>query len=412
MISTTIRLVFPAAVLAYAAYGIAGALPALDRTTQDHRWTLADWMQGRASATINDTWRAALPHHDFAAGVVGAGRWLALKEGRKGVVSGRNGWLFTQEEARKMDEPMEAVFARTEILRETLADKGIDLVVVPLAGKADIYRNELGGSGMARDLEERYATFFAGLQAMGIKVVDSRSALLDAARHAQVFYSSDTHWTRAGAAAVAEAVAQVVPQGSASVSAQEEPAQQFHGDLTKFITSAEWTQRVGLPEETARPFVTQVAENGDDLFDTLLGPASVETVLVGTSYSANPNWSFAESLKLDLHQDVLNYAKEGQGPVKPFLEMLADQAFQLSPPKQVIWEVPVRYLADPDIWTAPENLQDAPLLAGQRAAMVLAHIGADQSPVRSADLALTYPARFADLGAGPDLPKGPIFNDK
>ena len=35
--------------------------------------------------------------------------------------------------------------------------------------------------------------------------------------------------------------------------------------------------------------------------------------LVGTSYSANPNWNFVGALKEALHSDVVNYAEDGHG---------------------------------------------------------------------------------------------------
>jgi alginate O-acetyltransferase complex protein AlgJ len=71
-------------------------------------------------------------------------------------------------------------------------------------------------------------------------------------------------------------------------------------------------------------------------------------VLVGTSYSANPNWSFVEALKLALSQDILNYAVEGQGPIAP-MQTYLQQLDPVDAPPVVIWEFPIRYLSDPDL---------------------------------------------------------------
>jgi alginate O-acetyltransferase complex protein AlgJ len=93
---------------------------------------------------------------------------------------------------------------------------------------------------------------------------------------------------------------------------------------------------------------TDDAAGGLDLFGDS-GPPPL--VLVGTSYSANPNWSFVEALKLSLSQDVINYAREGQGPVAP-MKILLQKMDRAAPPPVVIWEFPVRYLSDPALLDA------------------------------------------------------------
>ncbi|ANT63727.1 hypothetical protein AYJ57_24965 (plasmid) [Salipiger sp. CCB-MM3] len=372
----------PAALVAYSAWSAAQALPDVGSRIEQAHWTAKSWLDGEATAAIDSTWSDTLPHRDFASGIVGAGRWLALGEGKEGVVPGRDGWLFTAEEARSMPEPLSASLARIAVLKDTLNEMGVALTIVPLAGKADIYRDETGNLPMADDLKARYDDVLASLRAMGIDTVDSRTALVHEAKVEQVFYASDTHWTREGAAAVARAIAADLPQGETEFTPVETETIAFHGDLTKFITTADYADAVGLREETAHLFKAEAAGGADgaDIFgsgDDLFAAAAMPTVLVGTSYSANPDWSFQESLKIALQSDIVNYAQEGRGPVKPFLKMLADPAFRDTPPKTVIWEIPVRYLSDPTIWEPEEAQKDQPILAGGMLTDDLARIEAD-----------------------------------
>ena len=44
---------------------------------------------------------------------------------------------------------------------------------------------------------------------------------------------------------------------------------------------------------------------------------------------------------------MLNRAETGRGPVMPLRALLDDPALAAAPPEVVVWEVPVRYLADP-----------------------------------------------------------------
>jgi alginate O-acetyltransferase complex protein AlgJ len=121
------------------------------------------------------------------------------------------------------------------------------------------------------------------------------------------------------------------------------------GDLVSFVTSNAAAIRLGLGPEQITPFV---AEAGDvpptDIF-AAEAPV-IGTILVGTSYSADDRWSFAPALSLALGRDVLDLAQEGQGPIRPLRALFEDPGVEANPPEYVIWEFPVRYLADPQIW--------------------------------------------------------------
>ncbi|MNY45936.1 Alginate biosynthesis protein AlgX precursor [compost metagenome] len=96
--------------------------------------------------------------------------------------------------------------------------------------------------------------------------------------------------------------------------------------------------------DTLQKRTTHVAETAADTSDALFADNEIPVALVGTSYSANPNWNFVGALQQALQSDVANYAEDGHGPVLPMLKYLQSDAFKNSPPQVLIWEFPERYL--------------------------------------------------------------------
>jgi alginate O-acetyltransferase complex protein AlgJ len=188
----------------------------------------------------------------------------------------------------------------------------------------------------------------AQLQDAGVAVVDTRPAMMGK----RAFYPTDTHWSEVGVEAVTQAVAAsgLVAKGDTVFQAEQGTAKTFTGDLVSYVTTDSMAPAIGLAPETVTPMVAVADAAGGDLF----GTGGADVVLVGTSYSANADWSFAEVLKIALGRDVLNYAEQGQGPARPMLAYMASADLKDAPPQVVIWEFPVRYLADPTIWDTTE----------------------------------------------------------
>lgn len=86
--------------------------------------------------------------------------------------------------------------------------------------------------------------------------------------------------------------------------------------------------------------MTRAADDQPAADDALFADNEVPVALVGTSYSANPNWNFVGALKEALRSDVVSYAEDGHGPVLPMLSYLKSDAFKNSPPQVLIWEFP------------------------------------------------------------------------
>ncbi len=316
-------------------------------------------MTGEATAELDSRFKVALPHRDLSIGLIGAARYLLMGEGRKGVITGSDGWLFTAEEGHGLPENPDHTVAAIAEVRTQLAAKGVKLVVVPVPAKIDVYRDKAGHPELSIAMETEYGRFMLALQAVGIPAVDTRPSLLQGRTIGDMFYPTDTHWTAAGARAVAQQITAsgLLPMGNTDYAPVTGEATTFFGDLVSFVTNETLAPRVGLAAEQVDPYVATPAN--DALVD-LFAADVAGIVLVGTSYSANPRWSFAEAIKMALRQDVLNVAEEGQGPLRPMQTYLASAELRDAPPEYVLWEIPVRYVSDTSVWGVQPAVDQSP----------------------------------------------------
>ncbi|MEM6695325.1 MAG: hypothetical protein AAF626_11745 [Pseudomonadota bacterium] len=321
---------------------------------------LAGFLSGEVTAEIDTLYRANLPHRDPSVGLIGALRYALLREGRDGVVVGQRGWLFTDEEFRPLKPTrLDDTVAWIASAQAELDAMGSTLIVVPLPAKLDIAGEHGPGATQSARVAGDYAAFLGALDNAGIPHLDTRPVLAGAQAR---FFRTDTHWTPDGAAEVAFALAQAgtIPPGETAFERIDKDPVRFQGDLVTFVTSDTLAPLVGLAPEQATPYLAlaAVAPEADAALDIFGTSGPVPLALVGTSYSANPNFSFVEALKLALAHDVLNYAEEGFGPVAPMRAFLAD-IDRAAPPPAVIWEFPVRYLSDPKLMDDPKTNSEA-----------------------------------------------------
>ena len=169
--------------------------------------TSADLLSGKITAQIDHLYKADLPHREGAVGLVGAARYALMGEGRKGVLTGDGGWLFTAEEARVMEDPLASEVARIVAVRDQLEAQGITLVMVPVPAKADVYAETADFPDVSAEMSARYDGFRSELAAANVISVDTRPSLMAAKADGAMFFPTDTHWTVAGAGEVARAVA-------------------------------------------------------------------------------------------------------------------------------------------------------------------------------------------------------------
>lgn len=305
-------------------------------------------LSGGLTHDLDGAYKKDLPHMGLSFGVIGAARYALLGEARAGAVVGSDGWLFSTEETRPLptDVQLGRIVETIAGIRAELSTGGTDLVVVPLPAKIDIYRDISPDVAFGEALETLYTDLVAQLAVRGVAVADARGALMDPA--AAVFLATDTHWTPHGADLVAQAIARsgTVLPGPMTYEITPTGAKSLTGDLVSFVTTPALAPRIGLPPESIVPVVQTPISTGTDIF----GTTETDIVLVGTSYSANPDWGFADALMRRLGRDVVSVAEQGLGPLQPMQDYLASADYRASPPAVVLWEIPIRYLTDPALW--------------------------------------------------------------
>ncbi len=340
----------PVLFLGYAVVANYEFITGLGRDIAEMPKSATEYLNGEAAIQIDTYYKKIMPHRLPSIDAMGAARYLAFREGRPGVVVGEDGWLFSKEEfeatLKRTPDLAEAATGVAEV-RDLLAAKGIELVVVPLPAKADIYREHVSYAAIPTDLERLYEDFRTVLDNAGIKNIETRAPLLEAKAEGQLFLTTDTHWTPLGAEVVADVVGETLGKRDTAYAIADVAPVPREGDLSKFIVTGGLAPLVGLGPETVVPReATAPPAASTDIF----GPSSIPFVLTGTSYSANSQWSFGESLKVSLGSDVLNLAEEGKGPVAPMRAFLESETLRDTPPEVVIWEFPVRYLGQTKLW--------------------------------------------------------------
>lgn len=315
---------------------------------------------------VNGEWARNLESHyddEFPVRDLGTNLWAAINytlfdEGRPGVVVGRQGWLFSDEEfyPAKPDQPLVSRnLERVTRVSEFLNARGTRLVILVVPAKARIYSEKLAETEPQAVMETLYPRLLKTLSAAEVPVPDLAPKMEQAQRDGQTVYlRTDTHWTPSGADLFARHAADFIrdrfptlPWGEQTfVTTVAEPIT-HRGDLLTYIPVAPAFEGIGPEPDRFRPRTTEVSEEPNDGASSLFGETSADTVLVGTSYSANRLWNFPGALKQYLGLDLINVAEEGKGPIEPMTDYLQSPDFQKHPPQLVIWEFPERYLAQP-----------------------------------------------------------------
>lgn len=292
----------------------------------------------------------------FATNLWAAIGYKVFKEGRKGVVIGTRGWLFTNEEMDPVahaDALYHANLIAMNNIRDTLKAHGIELVVAILPAKTRLYGQYLPPGVQPSNIHQAlYERIHRDLHNAQIKAPSLLEPMIKANRRHPVFLYTDTHWTPWGAESAAKALSdfikeqQLVSVDTKTFSTDVIEKKPHQGDLLNYLPLSPWFDFINPFTDTIEVKKT-TEQTRDDLSHTeeaLFADTSIEVILVGSSYSANPLWHFAGSLTQNLGTDLLNIAQEGQGPLKPLQEYLQSDKFKNHPPKLVIWEFPERYL--------------------------------------------------------------------
>ena len=290
--------------------------------------------------------------------------WMAngLGKGSSDVVPGHGGWLFDQRELQSLTGvgPLESDVtqphapqgsAKDAILdfARQLKERGIPLLLIPLPMKVSLYPEALTNADIDDSPAPLYhpaqVTLYEQLVNGGIDVQDITAAMMQwKARHKEVFFKQDSHWTPEMMQEIAKGVAAhvrkkypgIVPADPLIVDIKA-PDHAFIGDLAhalyrvpEVVTAPESMVLVSFPDlktDTMSPITLL----GDD-FASIYQEA--EHGFVGAS--------FIEHLALYLGTRIDAVASpDGTSALKTFANRFDDE---VRAKKLVIWLVPARDL--------------------------------------------------------------------
>lgn len=305
-----------------------------------------DWLDSRTQEDLESAFDDALPHRQLSISLWRGLAYALWRELAEGAVAGQNGWLFSAEEYDFADGAEDRLAERLSLISAVAAEleqREILLVIALVPDKARIYPEQMRRPRPAA-LEARYATVLAELKRSGLIAPDLARAMRNARAEVAVYLERDTHWTPFGARTIAERIADTLSDipisRSTFISVEAEPVV-HRGDLMNFAETTVFSSALGLHDETVPQTAITQDGSGLGLFDELPPP---QVALVGTSYSADPKWQFADFLQLSLSAPILNLAKVGQGPFVPMLDFLENRVEVASDLSVVVWEIPERYL--------------------------------------------------------------------
>ncbi|MEM1287704.1 MAG: hypothetical protein AAGH60_05080 [Pseudomonadota bacterium] len=311
-------------------------------------------MNGQTADTLEELYEAELPINAFSVGAMNALSIGVFGEAREGAVIGNNGWLFTDEEFTwnaNSEANIAANLRLVEDLHRRIADKGVSLSIVLLPQKITIATEHIPAQLVPDIRAAMYDTILAGLrQIEGLAVVDVRKAMLEVGGDEELFLKTDTHWTRRGAEVSAHAIAASFLAAhdiqQTEFDRTERAPVDHRGDLYAFMELSVFAPLIAQPTDQITQLVVNPRSEAGSFLATDAESAP-EIGLVGTSYSADPLWSFAAHLQLALGAPVVSFAEQGKGPFLPMIEFLEEDLTDQSTTKHLIWEIPVRYFDKP-----------------------------------------------------------------
>lgn len=311
-------------------------------------------LDGRAAQTVNFIEAHYLPADGALRMIGGVLRWRLFRSGGPQVDVGCEDWLFFKEESRNWPDAeahMRERVAGLGRIAARLARAGIQLIVVAVPDKARVEAGALCGSYRTAQADRRYQALISLLHAQGIAAVDLLAPLAAARATEPMFYRTDTHWSQAGAAIAAKAVAE-------AVTAPIERRFEFHteaapietdrpGDLLRLMSLDAapdiWPKLRPRPD---REFAEHtVAAQPAESLGLLDEAPSDKIVLLGSSFSLNAN--FHGRLQEYLHAPIDNRAEAGGGFAGSAKHYFKGARFVETPPRVIIWELPERTMAPP-----------------------------------------------------------------
>jgi len=289
-----------------------------------------------------------------------------LRRGNEKALVGEDGWLFFSEDVDLATGPSvmtagggpRALETLTR-LRERLAERGVELLALPVPTKAQVETAAFAGPGAAERAlgAAGVADFLAALERCGIPFLDLRPLIAERPPGAS-YLRRDTHWRPELVRAVAGELARRVEaaagwERSGAALYREQPAVVGGRGDTRDLLSLPAGAELYAPESLALRRVVAAGSGADWEPDP-----RAEVLLLGDSFTrvfSDPRLEMgtgaglAEQLALALQRPVDRIAMAGGGP-DGARAALARREAGLGRARVLVWEFTLRDLARPDGW--------------------------------------------------------------
>ncbi len=307
--------------------------------------------------------------------------------GNAKVVMGRDGWLFYRPSVNYIVQP-ESNFHR-ELgplpaiisFHQALKDQGVDLLLLPIPGKAAIYPEYLSrryDTELGPPVNPYAPEFFKILREKGIQVFDPADVLWKAKGS---YLHQDTHWSPSGMKLVAQSLARAIESGGWLTDTPKKSYQTQAVEVTRF---GDLCDMLKLPEADNgfKPLSISVekvvdAEAGDACAPDVTSPI----VLLGDSFvnvfsRDDMGWGehggLGEHLALQLGVPI-DVIAINDGGATTSRESLARRSNALIGKRLVIWQFATRDLVNPESEWKIVNIPKPQIdVEAQRAAPLLA----------------------------------------
>lgn len=347
--STTTQKIYVASFIGVLTLGFISSMSGVISYKQPNTFSVLD---GNLAKSFEGHYDKSLPIKDIGTNVWAALDYVVFDEGRQGVKIGKNGWLYSDEEFKPEVNGSQNLQDNLQLVkgvRKQLAEHNIKLVLAIVPAKARLYPEYIGSNQASAIHANLYQQFHMAVRSAGINAPDLLTPLKAGKDQGQIFMRTDTHWTPMGADIAAQRLSAAVQRDYTlngepkDYVTQTTGNESYNGDLTRFIPLAPLFEQLMPRPDDLQKRSTAAADEASGV-DALFAESEIPVALVGTSYSANPNWNFEGALREHLQHDLSNYAEDGRGPVLPMLKYLQSDDFKNAPPQVVIWEFPERYL--------------------------------------------------------------------
>src|SRR5689334_22490788 len=132
---------------------------------------------GHLTAAVAENYNQGFLLRDTGIDLFGTLSWVLFHEGRKGVLAGNDGWLFTSEEFDTGPQSAARVAKAADFVaaaQKKLAAAGSGLIIALVPAKASIYPEELGRYRLPAEPAGRYDRLLALFAARRIEAPDLR----------------------------------------------------------------------------------------------------------------------------------------------------------------------------------------------------------------------------------------------